>query len=127
MYASDILDLYYEDNEEKTIELLDKKSILYKNQQLSTVIDDLCSKKLISTKCMQNYMNKIWYGEEFHEEKNFAWEILVKKRIKNKKKMNFYYRSVLHVFVLYYYLFHLYVIDFFNRKKLNKKIIFERK
>jgi hypothetical protein len=55
---------------------------------------------------MQTYMNKIWYGEEFHEEKNFAWEILVKKRIKNKK-MNFYYRSVLHVFVLYYYLFHL--------------------
>jgi len=124
MYGADILDLYYADDEEKTIELLNKKSILYPDQQLSTVIDDLCSKTLISTKCMQTYMDKIWYGDQFHVEKNFIWEILVKKN-KKFKKMNFYFRSVLYVFVLYYYLFHLYIIEFFNRIKLNKKIMFE--
>jgi hypothetical protein len=82
MYGADILDLYYADDEEKTIELLNKKSILYPDQQLSTVIDDLCSKTLISSKCMQTYMDKIWYGDQFHVKKNFVWEILVKK---NKK------------------------------------------
>jgi len=77
MYAADILDLYYKDNEEKTIELLNKKSILYDDQQVSILIDDLCSKTLVSTKCMQDYMSTVWYGDQFHIKKNFVWEILV--------------------------------------------------
>ncbi len=81
VYAADILDLYYEDNEKKTIELLTKKSTLYPDQQPTILIDDLCSKTLVSTKCMQAYINAIWYGDHFHIQKNFTWEILVKKRI----------------------------------------------
>jgi hypothetical protein len=78
IYAADILNRYYESNEEKTIRLLNEKSILYSNQQPLILIDDLCSKTLTSTKCMQDYMNKIWYGDKFHLEKNFTWEILVR-------------------------------------------------
>lgn len=54
MYAADILDRYYAHNEEKTIELLDRKSNLYLDQQPTILIDDLCSKPLVSTKCMQS-------------------------------------------------------------------------
>jgi len=85
MYAADILDLYYADNEENTIEFLEEKSVLYHDQQPLTLIDDLCSKTLVSTKCMQSYMNTVWYGDQFHTNKNFIWEILV---ISKEKKYN---------------------------------------
>jgi hypothetical protein len=83
MYAADILDLCYADNEENAIEFLTEKSILYQNQQASTLIDDLCSQPLVSTKCMQTYMNRIWYGDQFHKDKNFVWEFLVIKMMRN--------------------------------------------
>ena len=70
-YAADVLDRYYTDNENKTIEFLKEESILYYEQQPIVVIDDLCSKILVSTKSMQAYMNRIWYGDQFHKEKNF--------------------------------------------------------
>jgi len=85
MYAADILDLYYADNEQNTIEFLEEKSVLYHDQQPLTLIDDLCSKTLVSTKCMQSYMNTVWYGDQFHKDKNFIWEILV---ISKEKKYN---------------------------------------
>jgi hypothetical protein len=77
MYAADILDLYYADHKENTIEFLNEKSYLYPDQKPSVLIDDLCSKALVSTECMQSNMNTRWYGEHFHEEKNFVWELLV--------------------------------------------------
>ena len=77
MYAADILDLYFADNEEKTMKFLNEKSILYPDQQAAALIDDLCSKTLVSSDCMQSYMNRIWYGNKFHQNKNFTWEILV--------------------------------------------------
>ncbi|CAF0751879.1 unnamed protein product [Adineta ricciae] len=77
MYAADILDLYFADNEEKTMKFLNEKSILYPDQQAAALIDDLCSKTLVSSDCMQFYMNRIWYGNEFHQNKNFTWEILI--------------------------------------------------
>ena len=80
MYAADIFDFCYVDNEEKTIELLDRKSNLYLDQQSSILIDDLCSKPLVSTKCMQAYTNRIWYGNQFHLEKTFTWKLLVRRR-----------------------------------------------
>lgn len=83
-YAADILDLCYADNETRTLTLLDEKSTLYFDQQPSILIDDLCSKTLVSTKCMQSYMNRIWYGDQFHKEKNFTWELLVIERTEAK-------------------------------------------
>ncbi|CAF3340472.1 unnamed protein product [Rotaria sp. Silwood1] len=77
VYAADILDLYYADNEEETIEFLNEKSILYQDQEPSVLIDDLCSKALVSTKCIQSYANTVWYGKQFHRNKNFLWDILV--------------------------------------------------
>ncbi|CAF3631948.1 unnamed protein product [Adineta steineri] len=77
MYAADILDLCYDDNKENTIKFLHEKSILYHDQQSLVLIDDLCSKTLVSTDCMQSYMNTKWYGTEFHQNKNFIWEILI--------------------------------------------------
>ncbi|UJR33516.1 hypothetical protein I4U23_020961 [Adineta vaga] len=77
MYAADVLDLYFADNRDETIKYLDEKSMLYSDQQATILIDDLCSKTLVSTNCMQSYMNRIWYGDEFHENKNFIWEILI--------------------------------------------------
>ncbi|CAF3425733.1 unnamed protein product [Rotaria socialis] len=76
-YAADILDLYHADNEEKTRRLLNEKSNLYQEQEALALIDDLCSKTLVSTKCLQSYTNTVWYGKEFHVNKNFVWEILI--------------------------------------------------
>jgi hypothetical protein len=80
MYAADILDLYYGDNKDDTIQFLDNTSNLYSDQKPSILIDDLCSKTLVSTKCMQSNMNTRWYGDNFHIDKNFIWEILVIKK-----------------------------------------------
>ena len=77
MYAADILDLYYADNEEQTIEFLNEKSVLYQDQQPSVLIDDLSSKELLSTKCIQFNANTTWYGTQFHKEKSCLWETLV--------------------------------------------------
>lgn len=79
MYAADILDLYHADSELETVRFLHEKSVLYPDQQPSILIDDLCSKTLVSTNCMQSYMNRIWYGEHFHQNKNIVWEALVRR------------------------------------------------
>ncbi|CAF2337273.1 unnamed protein product [Rotaria sp. Silwood2] len=76
-YAAEILDRCYADNQEETIEFLNEKSILYQDQEPSVLIDDLCSKSLVSTKCIQSHANTIWYGKQFHRNKNFFWEILI--------------------------------------------------
>ncbi|CAF0945807.1 unnamed protein product [Rotaria sordida] len=76
-YAADILDRYYADSEEETIEFLSEKSILYQDQEALVLIDDLCSKTLVSNKCIQSFANTLWYGKHFHRDRNFLWEILV--------------------------------------------------
>lgn len=75
-YAAEMLDLYFEDDESATIKFLNVKSALYKEEPLP-LIDSLCSKILISSKCLQSYVNKTWYGKEFHKNKNYVWETLV--------------------------------------------------
>jgi hypothetical protein len=78
VYAADILDLYFDDNETDALEWLYQKSSLYQDQQALTLIDDLLPKQLLSTKCMQSHMSTRWYGDPFNHNKNFTWELLVK-------------------------------------------------
>ena len=78
IYAADILDLCYEENEVTTLQWLNEKSTIYHDHQAAVLIDDLCPKQVLSTKCIQTYMNSRWYGDQFHRDKNFTWEILVR-------------------------------------------------
>lgn len=112
-YAADILDLCYADNDKRTLTLLDEKSMLYSDQQPSILIDDLCSKTLVSTTCMQAYVNRIWYGNQFHKEKNSTWELLVIERIEVKTSdLVLPSRSLSYVFALHYCSFLLCAIEF---------------
>ena len=77
IYAADILDLYYDDDEKSTIAWLNERSTFYQDQVAADLIDDLTPKQLIASQCMQTYASSRWYGKQFHRDKSFAWELLV--------------------------------------------------
>lgn len=81
IYAADILDLYYDDDDENTLAWLNEKSNFYQDQIAIDLIDDLTPKHLIASQCMQSYAHRRWYGTQFHRNKSFSWEILVTNEI----------------------------------------------